>query len=70
MELAVDAAQSRQLPEFLERFAGRVARMLNAGITPAVPEKEERTGMLIALACLAIVAMLALTAFTLFKIIG
>jgi len=30
MELAVDAAQSRQLPEFLERFAGRVARMLNA----------------------------------------
>jgi hypothetical protein len=31
MELAVDAAQSRQLPEFLERFAGRVARMLNAG---------------------------------------
>jgi two-component system NtrC family sensor kinase len=30
MELAVDAAQSRQLPEFLERFAGRAARMLNA----------------------------------------
>src|SRR5580692_12135942 len=30
MELAVDAAQSRQLPEFLLRFAGRVARMLNA----------------------------------------
>ena len=30
MELAVDAAQSRQLPELLERFAGRVARMLNA----------------------------------------
>ncbi len=30
MELAVDAAQSRQLPEFLARFAGRVARMLNA----------------------------------------
>ncbi len=26
----MDAAQSRQLPEFLERFAGRVARMLNA----------------------------------------
>src|SRR4029077_6365967 len=30
MELAVDAAQSRQLPEFLERFAGGAARMLNA----------------------------------------
>src|SRR5580692_823705 len=30
MELAVDAAQSRQLPEFLERFAGRAARMLDA----------------------------------------
>jgi len=30
MELAVDAAQSRQLPEFLVRFAGRAARMLNA----------------------------------------
>src|SRR5690348_11395735 len=30
MELAVDAAQSRQLPEFLQRFAGRAARMLNA----------------------------------------
>ena len=26
----MDAAQSRQLPEFLERFAGRAARMLNA----------------------------------------
>lgn len=30
MELAVDAAQSRQLPEFLERFAERAARMLEA----------------------------------------
>jgi PAS domain S-box-containing protein len=30
MELAVDAAHSRQLPEFLERFASRAARMLNA----------------------------------------
>lgn len=30
MELAVDAAQSRQLPEFLHRFAQRSARMLNA----------------------------------------
>ena len=30
MELAVDAAQSRHLPEFLERFAGRAARMLGA----------------------------------------
>jgi PAS domain S-box-containing protein len=30
MELAVDAAQSRQLPEFLERFAGRAARMLDS----------------------------------------
>ena len=30
MELAVDAAQSRHLPEFLERFAQRVARMLAA----------------------------------------
>src|SRR5579859_1477118 len=30
MELAVDAAQSRQLPEFLQRFAGRAGRMLNA----------------------------------------
>ncbi|MGB7284044.1 MAG: PAS domain S-box protein [Candidatus Acidiferrum sp.] len=30
MELAVDAAQSRQLPEFLERFAGRATRMLDA----------------------------------------
>ena len=30
MELAVDAAQSRQLPEFLERFAARAARMLDA----------------------------------------
>jgi two-component system NtrC family sensor kinase len=29
MELAVDAAQSRHLPEFLERFAARVARMLS-----------------------------------------
>jgi two-component system NtrC family sensor kinase len=28
MELAVDAAQSRHLPEFLERFAARAARML------------------------------------------
>ena len=28
--MAVDAAQSRQLPEFLQRFAGRAARMLNA----------------------------------------
>ena len=32
MELAVDAAQSRQLPEFLERFAGRAARMLERGL--------------------------------------
>jgi len=30
MELAVDAAQSRHLPEFLERFASRAARMLDA----------------------------------------
>ena len=30
MELAVDAAQSRKLPEFLERFALRAARMLNS----------------------------------------
>jgi PAS domain S-box-containing protein len=30
MELAVDAAQSRHLPDFLERFAGRTARMLDA----------------------------------------
>lgn len=30
MELAVDAAQSRHLPEFLERFAGRAARMLDS----------------------------------------
>src|ERR1700730_7512906 len=30
MELAVDAAQSRNLPGFLERFAERAARMLNA----------------------------------------
>src|ERR1700739_1258493 len=30
MELAVDAAQSRQLPEFLERFARRAARMLDS----------------------------------------
>jgi PAS domain S-box-containing protein len=30
MELAVDAAQSRHLPEFLERFALRAARMLDA----------------------------------------
>jgi PAS domain S-box-containing protein len=30
MELAVDAAQSRHLPEFLRRFAGRAARMLKA----------------------------------------
>jgi len=30
MELAVDAAQSRHLPEFLQRFAGRAARMLEA----------------------------------------
>jgi two-component system NtrC family sensor kinase len=30
MELAVDAAQSRHLPEFLERFAQRSARMLSA----------------------------------------
>jgi PAS domain S-box-containing protein len=30
MELAVDAAQSKHLPEFLERFAQRVARMLGA----------------------------------------
>lgn len=28
MELAVDAAQSRHLPNFLERFSGRAARML------------------------------------------
>jgi two-component system NtrC family sensor kinase len=30
MELAVDAAQSRRLPEFLERFANRASRMLSA----------------------------------------
>src|SRR5579859_1290615 len=30
MELAVDAAQSRHLPGFLERFAERAARMLAA----------------------------------------
>jgi PAS domain S-box-containing protein len=30
MELAVDAAQSRHLPEFLQRFAERAARMLKA----------------------------------------
>src|SRR4029077_20165157 len=30
MELAVDAAQSRHLPGFLERFAERTARMLSA----------------------------------------
>src|SRR5229473_3218569 len=30
MELAVDAAQSRHLPEFLQRFAGRATRMLKA----------------------------------------
>jgi PAS domain S-box-containing protein len=30
MELAVDAAQSRHLPEFLQRFAVRAARMLKA----------------------------------------
>ena len=30
MELAVDAAQSRQLPEFLHRFAQRSARMVKA----------------------------------------
>src|SRR6266852_1925524 len=30
MELAVDAAQSRHLPEFLGRFADRAARMLSA----------------------------------------
>jgi PAS domain S-box-containing protein len=30
MELAVDAAQSRQLPDFLRRFAQRSARMLKA----------------------------------------
>src|SRR5258708_24655867 len=30
MELAVDAAQSRHLPEFLQRFARRPTRMLRA----------------------------------------
>src|SRR5215467_11097084 len=30
MELAVDAAQSRHLPSFLERFVERTARMLGA----------------------------------------
>ena len=30
MELAVDAAQSRHLPDFLHRFSGRAARMLDA----------------------------------------
>ena len=30
MELAVDAAQSRHLPEFLQRFAARATRMLKA----------------------------------------
>src|ERR1700693_5098265 len=30
IELAVDAAQSRQLPDFLHRFAQRSARMLHA----------------------------------------
>ena len=30
MELAVQAAQSRHLPDFLERFAERAARRLNA----------------------------------------
>jgi PAS domain S-box-containing protein len=30
MELAVEAAQSRHLPDFLERFAQRATRMLNA----------------------------------------
>src|ERR1700736_1090397 len=32
MELAVDAAQSRHLPDFLHRFAQRWARMLNAAL--------------------------------------
>jgi hypothetical protein len=30
MKLAVDAAQSRHLPDFLERFATRLTRMLDA----------------------------------------
>jgi PAS domain S-box-containing protein len=33
MKLAVDAAQSRHLPDFLERFATRVARMLDAKLS-------------------------------------
>jgi PAS domain S-box-containing protein len=55
MELAVDAAQSRQLPEFLERFAGRAARMLDAvwgGVavfrgreTDLYPTREEKEGL-------------------------
>jgi PAS domain S-box-containing protein len=55
MELAVDAAQSRQLPEFLERFAGRAARMLDAvwgGVavfrgreTDLYPTREENEGL-------------------------
>src|SRR5271170_1900878 len=47
MELAVDAAQSRQLPEFLERFAGRAARMLGAawgGVAGCGGRVTERSG--------------------------
>ena len=32
MELAVDAAQSRKLPDFLQRFALRSTRMLEASL--------------------------------------
>src|SRR5580692_8914293 len=44
MELAVDAAQSRLLPEFLERFAGRAARMLNAAWGGGRKRRRNRRG--------------------------
>jgi two-component system NtrC family sensor kinase len=43
MELAVDAAQSRHLPEFLERFAERAARMLDAEWTGVMVFRARET---------------------------
>ena len=52
-------------------FKGLAQIFVNAfGITQPAPEKEERTGMIIAAALLVILALLALATFTLWKILS
>src|ERR1700732_5043409 len=45
MELAVDAAQSRHLPEFLERFARRAARMLESKWADVIVFRGRQTNL-------------------------